>query len=631
MPVVELAVDSKGSIKGLNDYDNAVDKSADNSEKGFSKIRTSAAGLATALGTGLVVAATAAAGAMVAFTTAMASAGEKARELENLARVAKTGVEEFQNFAYATKQYGVEADKLADISKDLQDKLGDFIATGGGEFADFFENVAPKVGLTAEALAKLSGPEALVAVKNALDAANISSAEQVFYLESLANDATLLAPLLANNGELLYKNAEQAKALGIALSQIQVDNLQRGLVAVEKVTSMVVSLKDKVLANLAPAFESLTNLVIGYFMETGQSIDSLAATIAGKLLDSITAVIKVVQFLHNGLNGVRLVLQGALVIFAEVGRAGVAAFNLIGEALVAAGLKEENPFANIMESADLFSKAMKENFKEQVKEIVETNQQYENMMKAVEKVAAESKKGFGESGVKGDLKEVKVEAAATTEAIEETVEAVEKVWEVTADTSKATDGMKEVDGEWVNLASSVVNVVTKVEGKAIPAEVKLEEAVKKVTTAAKASTQALKSQADATDEVAAATSRLDKANSDGGGYDAGGSGAGGSFSGTTSAHGNSLSNEEWQSIPSYIQDFLGSSVAQGSSSYDYFNSGSGNRFSGEQGFTQDWAALVAGAAAGKSGTTINNNFNQSISRSDVVGIIEEQNRVAERT
>lgn len=112
--------------------------------------------------------------------------------------------------------------------------------------------------------------------------------------------------------------------------------------------------------------------------------------------------------------------------------------------------------------------------------------------------------------------------------------------------------------------------------------------------------------------------------------------SGGGFSGSTSAHGDSLTDAEWQALPQYMKDFMGKSVAEGSSSYDYFNAGTGQRFSGEQGFTQDWARTVAqgasGAASAAGGSqAVVNNFHSTISRSDITGIIEEQLRVAQRT
>ena len=102
-----------------------------------------------------------------ASVTSLASTG---RELEQMALKAGVSVEKMQELAYATEQYNVTGDQLADMLKDVQDKLGDFSATGGGEFKDWMENIAPKVGLTVSKLQQMAGPDALIAVQNAMDA-----------------------------------------------------------------------------------------------------------------------------------------------------------------------------------------------------------------------------------------------------------------------------------------------------------------------------------------------------------------------------------------------------------------------------------------------------------------------------
>src|SRR6056297_2492842 len=112
-----------------------------------------------------------------------------AAKIGELSDTASTSVVEFQKFAAGAKTVGFEMDKTADIIKDVNDKVGDFIATGGGPLRDFFENIAPQVGVTADQFARLSGPEALQLYFNSLERANLSQAEMTFYMEALANDA----------------------------------------------------------------------------------------------------------------------------------------------------------------------------------------------------------------------------------------------------------------------------------------------------------------------------------------------------------------------------------------------------------------------------------------------------------
>lgn len=165
-------------------------------------------------------------GAAVGMASAVSSLAQQGRELEQMSNKAGVTVERMQELAYATEQYNVSGDKLADMLKDVQDKLGDFSATGGGEFKDWMENIAPKVGLTVSKLQQMAGPEALIAVQNAMDATNVSASEQVFYLESIANDVSTLQPLLRNNGAELQRLTGHYRNLNAALSETDISQLK---------------------------------------------------------------------------------------------------------------------------------------------------------------------------------------------------------------------------------------------------------------------------------------------------------------------------------------------------------------------------------------------------------------------
>lgn len=148
-----------------------------------------------------------------ALATSATRMADNVPELERMALTAGTSVAELQKLAHASRSVGIEQDKLGDIYKDTQDKVGDFIATGGGEMADFFTNIAPKVGLTAEQFQKLSGPDALQAYYNALQEAGVSQAEQIYYMESIADEASGLIPLLKDGGAGFRELGEGAATL----------------------------------------------------------------------------------------------------------------------------------------------------------------------------------------------------------------------------------------------------------------------------------------------------------------------------------------------------------------------------------------------------------------------------------
>lgn len=205
--LVRLGLDSGAFKSGLD----ASTKQFRQAQKQFEKIGQSMADVGAKMSLGITapLLAIGAAGA--------AAAGELAKsvpEIERLAQVSGTGFEEFQRLAYAAKSVGFEADKMGDVLKDVLDKVGDFQATGGGEMADFFENIAPKVGITAEAFKGLSGADALQLYYSSLQKAGVSQAEMVFYLEALADEASSLAPLLRDNGKAMTEMGAKAAVIG---------------------------------------------------------------------------------------------------------------------------------------------------------------------------------------------------------------------------------------------------------------------------------------------------------------------------------------------------------------------------------------------------------------------------------
>src|SRR5690606_35812219 len=74
----------------------------------------------------------AAGAAAAAFSTMVVKASETGAELERMAALSASSTTAFQEWAYGAKSVGIEQDKLADILKDTQDKLGEFLQTGGG-------------------------------------------------------------------------------------------------------------------------------------------------------------------------------------------------------------------------------------------------------------------------------------------------------------------------------------------------------------------------------------------------------------------------------------------------------------------------------------------------------------------
>ena len=154
------------------------------------------------------------AGGIAAISAATKSIVNHAKEIQNLSRLSNTSTDVFQRHAHAAKSVGVQHEKLADIYKDSSDKIGDFLQTGGGPMADYFEKIAPLIGQTADEFRGLSGPDALQLYFNGLEKANLGQSEMTFYMEAIASDATLLIPLLEKAGQGFKDLGDDANVLG---------------------------------------------------------------------------------------------------------------------------------------------------------------------------------------------------------------------------------------------------------------------------------------------------------------------------------------------------------------------------------------------------------------------------------
>ncbi|EPB7036704.1 phage tail tape measure protein [Pseudomonas aeruginosa] len=287
-----------------------MDAAERRSEKWRKEVEKNAAKVGAAIG-----AATAA--GITALAALTVSTVRNANEIANLASVANASTTEFQKYATGAKLVGIEQEKLADIFKDVNDKVGDFLNTGGGALADFFENVAPKVGVTADQFRNLSGPQALGLYVSSLEKAKVSQSDMTFYLEAIASDATALLPLLRNNAEGFKTFGDAAQAAGAILDEKTIKSASELQAATWLVEQSTTGLKNQLTSALIPVLSDF----------------------ATKLLDVSkdgTSMVAVGEFLVTTLK----LVAGAAV-------ATVGAFQLVGKSIAGAAAVASSAFEGI--------------------------------------------------------------------------------------------------------------------------------------------------------------------------------------------------------------------------------------------------------------------------------------------
>jgi hypothetical protein len=173
-------------------------------------------------------------------------------EIGNLSTVAGVAVDRFKVLSMATREFGVGQAKLSDILKDVNDKFGDYVQTGAGPLADFFDNIAPKVGLTATAFDKLSSEQKLGAYIKALRDANVSQADMTFYMEAIASDATLLVPAFDNNSAAINEMDAKLKSLGITMTNETVEKARATRLELDLMSQTISTNLNEALVNIGP-------------------------------------------------------------------------------------------------------------------------------------------------------------------------------------------------------------------------------------------------------------------------------------------------------------------------------------------------------------------------------------------
>lgn len=172
---------------------------------------------------------------------AIKNAGVYARELQVAANRSGESVESMQALAFATGTVGVSLEKLGDIAKDTNEKVGEFLTTGGGGFQDFIDVLglsASEARKAAEEFETMSGPDVLQAMVDRMEAAGVSTERMSFALEGMASDTTDLIPLLTNGGEKLRGLTSDFNGLGITISAVDIKKMDDVNIALNKASGI---------------------------------------------------------------------------------------------------------------------------------------------------------------------------------------------------------------------------------------------------------------------------------------------------------------------------------------------------------------------------------------------------------
>lgn len=238
-----LTIDLIAKVGG---FTSGMDKAQRASEKWSRQVQKDAAATSAAL---LSVGGAVQALALSAGTAGFAllkSTSEQINAADQWAKSLKISTQELLAWQFAAEKAGVAGDNMADIFKDLSDKIGDAVLNKSGEAVDALN----ALGLSAEKLSKVSPDKQMLAIGEALGKIS-TNAGKVNILESLGNDLTKLLPLFDNNNAKLNQFIQMAKDYGVAPDPQSIDDLIKVNNLFQDMEAQVKGLKMEIAAGLA--------------------------------------------------------------------------------------------------------------------------------------------------------------------------------------------------------------------------------------------------------------------------------------------------------------------------------------------------------------------------------------------
>ena len=295
---IDLVAKTGGFVQGMS-------KAERSSDKWRKQVKKDAEAVGVAIG-----ASVAAVGAAVAAMTAQTL--HAAKEINQFAAVSNASALEFQRMAAGADVAGISQEKLADQMKDFNEKVGEFLQTGGGGMKDFFDNIAPRIGITQEAFKDLSGPQGLQLYYDSLEKAGLKQQEMSFYLESMASDTTALIPLLQDVGAGFDLMGDAAERAGAIMGEQTLDAANQLNATLRVMEMQTTGARNAFMTGLLPALADISDAM---FDQAGAS--AIAAE-AGETFGTVVKGLASVAFgAYAAVNLLGKSLGGMGAIFAE--------------------------------------------------------------------------------------------------------------------------------------------------------------------------------------------------------------------------------------------------------------------------------------------------------------------------
>jgi hypothetical protein len=250
------------------------------------------------------------AGTLGALVTTQAQA---ATEAVRYADALDMSSQEMMAWQSAAKSAGIEGGKMADILKDVSEKIGD-AAIGGGEAVEVLE----RMNLSAKDMATLSPDKQLLQIAEGLGQIG-SNSEKVQIMEALGSDLSLLLPLLDDNAKKFHELRQEAILFGEAVSEVDAQKIQIASEEIDRAGRVVAGVGRQIAITLAPYVGALADEFADAAKASGGFSDELQAGMQ-KVANAVGVVADAYRYLEiafdtlalGGTEAVRLIVEGLI-------------------------------------------------------------------------------------------------------------------------------------------------------------------------------------------------------------------------------------------------------------------------------------------------------------------------------
>jgi hypothetical protein len=304
--IVELDARTAKLDAKLNLTNEKLDKLTEKSEKadgGLKKL----GGVAKVAGTVILKTAAAATALAGAVTAIVLSSAKSRRELELLAKQAKTSTSDFQALSFATNRYGINAEQMGDISKEISLKIAEFSTAGTGAFQDYADVMKlskEQAREAAEEFVGLSSQEVLGMMISKMENAGATAGDMEFAIDSLASDAERLIPLFKGNSKELTDLKKRFDDVNnsLQITSNQAEALREVSTTFTLLTSSAGNATTAISATLAPVLDDFFNDIIAIVPDATQTvINFINSFLDAENISSIAGVNKQIKDVNESI------------------------------------------------------------------------------------------------------------------------------------------------------------------------------------------------------------------------------------------------------------------------------------------------------------------------------------------